>query len=308
MTSDTETSSAPPVPRRTPAWRRLLTGAVVVLLLAVLAWSTRSDGRLHIFFLDTAGDAALVQTPEGGYILVDGGADPAALALLLGRHMPFWQRRLDAVVLTRGDQARLPGQVAALSRYRAELALVPELWPQPVGEPLHLAEVAQHLHASDSPAPDVALLHEWLRLLDEQETRLLPAPPGTRIAPGGVLLTLLPTAEQPAAHLVLQLEYGSTRVVFAGAAEAADDAALLAHAQPLTLLAYPWQREMHTPLMEAWQPRALLFTTAYEAPAPAELTYAERSRYGSALYHQRINGTVELVSDGRTAWIEPERQ
>jgi beta-lactamase superfamily II metal-dependent hydrolase len=34
------------------------------------------DGKLHVFFLDVGqGDAALVRTPSGGFILIDGGPD-----------------------------------------------------------------------------------------------------------------------------------------------------------------------------------------------------------------------------------------
>src|SRR5207237_7278804 len=97
-----------------------------------------------VVFLETKGDAALIQTPAGGYVLIDGGADPTALATGLGRRMPFWRRTLDVVVLTSRDSMHLPGQIAALARYRAGLALAPP-------------EVGK----------EGALLAEWLRLLGE---------------------------------------------------------------------------------------------------------------------------------------------
>lgn len=285
-----------------PTWLRhgLLVGALLVVLAGVF-WHTRTDGRLRIFFLDTPGDAVLIQTPAGGFVLIDGGEDPSELALHLGRALPFWERRLVAVVLTRAERARLPGQVAALARYRADLVLAPAVWRTPDGETLHITQ----------PAPDTAsanvLMEEWLHLIDTQRTRLLIAQPGYRLALGGAVLSVLTTGDEDESRLVLQLDYGATRVLLAGAASEADDTALLASAQPVTLLAYPWQREMHTLLMEAWQPRAIVFTTAYEAARPAELTYFERSAYGSALYHQRLDGTVELVSDGRQSWIHTEQ-
>src|SRR5690349_17263051 len=96
--------------------------------------------------LETKGDAVLIQTPAGGYVLVDGGSDPAALSAALGRQLPFWKRDLDAVVLTAADGAHLPGQVAALARYHAGLALTPPI------------------------AKRGALIDEWRRLLAEQRT------------------------------------------------------------------------------------------------------------------------------------------
>src|SRR5438046_9617002 len=91
--------------------------AILVAALLVLAWHVRHDSRLHVIFLETKGDAALIQTPAGGYVLLDGGGDPAALTAALGRRMPFWRRTLQAVVLTAPDGAHLPGQVAALAPY-----------------------------------------------------------------------------------------------------------------------------------------------------------------------------------------------
>jgi hypothetical protein len=96
-------------------------------------------------------------------------------------------------------------------------------------------------------------------------------------------------------------------VVFAGASDEESEAQMLADAHapnPVTVLAYPWQREMDTPLLAAWQPRAIVFTTAQEREPPALLTYAERAQSGAALYHSALNGTVELVSNGEQAWIE----
>ncbi|NTU81331.1 MAG: hypothetical protein HGA45_18465, partial [Chloroflexales bacterium] len=104
-------------------WRRLLLPAVVALALATVAWAQRPDGRLHVYILPAPGEAALIQTPRGRFALIDGGSDPARLTLLLGRLMPFWRRDLRAAILTGDSGRRIPGQVAALSRYQADLTL-----------------------------------------------------------------------------------------------------------------------------------------------------------------------------------------
>src|SRR5262245_30356405 len=91
--------------------------AIVALALLFLAWHSWPDGRLRVIFLETKGDAVLIQAPNGSFVLIDGGADSAALAAALGRNMPFWRRTLAAVVLTNTNHMHLPGQVAALERY-----------------------------------------------------------------------------------------------------------------------------------------------------------------------------------------------
>jgi beta-lactamase superfamily II metal-dependent hydrolase len=278
------TAKPEPQTRALPAWTRFLLPILLLgVALAFAAWVARPDGHLRVIFLDTPGDAILIQTPRGGYVLVDGGSKPSQLTLNLGRRMPFWQRSLAAVILTQGDGERMPGQVAALARYRAELALAPP-------------------GVSES-----ATAREWLRLLEAQDTPIHPARGGERLNLDGAQLTVLTAGDGAEAGMVLRLDYGATSVVVHGTTGTPTDTTLLATAQPITALAYPWQREIDTPLLAAWQPQAIIFTSAYAADEPALHTYHERALNGAALYHEKLDGTVTLISDGRRAWIETEK-
>jgi hypothetical protein len=256
---------------------------MVAFLLAV-AWAQRPDGRLHIYFLDTPGDAILVQAPSGRFVLIDGGGDPALLATLLGRIMPFWRRDLAAVVLTSADGAHLPGQVAALARYRPDLALAP-------------AGIATRGTAG-----------EWRRLVGLLQVQPRALRPGTRLdLGGGASLRALGVASGDEGGAVLLIEYGATRAIIHGGGALGDAAADQAAGRPLSILAYPWQRELDTSLLADLRPRAIIFTSAYEAAAPALLSYAERREISPKLYHEKNDGTVELISDGRRAWLATER-
>jgi beta-lactamase superfamily II metal-dependent hydrolase len=266
-------------------WRKLaIQAGVLAAVLLALAWRARPDGRLHVIFLESKGDAALIQTPAGGYVLVDGGGDPAALTATLGRRLPFWQRKLEAVVLTSADGAHLPGQVAALARYRVALALAPPALRQG------------------------AVAKEWLRLLDDGHTRVRAARPGDQLRLGGATLRVLAVGDGGESGLVLRIDYGTTSVVLDHMGGEADEKALLAGmTQPATLLVFPWQRDPRTAFVEALRPRALVFTDGQTADKPAELTFVDRADGGAALYHERLNGTIEWVSDGRRAWVVAER-
>ena len=264
---------------RTAGW--LL--AMVIILLAV-AWVQRPDGHVHIYFLDTPGDAFLVQAPSGRCVLIDGGSDPALLATLLGRIMPFWRRDLAAVVLTSADGAHMPGQVAALARYRPDMAFTtPEM-------------------ESGGTA------REWRRLVDLLETPVRALRPGTRLdLGGGASLRVLAAVPGDEGGAVLLITYGATRAIIHGGGKLGDAAANQAAGTSLNALAYPWQRDLDTPLLAALRPRAIIFTSAYESAAPVLLSYAERRRFSPNLYHEKNDGTVDFVSDGRRTWIETER-
>jgi hypothetical protein len=262
----------------TPApGRRLLLPLGCLLLLAGLAWTQRPDGRLHVYVLQTTGDAILIQTPAGRFVLIDGGSDPARLNLLLGRLMPYWRRDLRAVLLTGVGSRRLSGQVAALARYRPDVALAPP-------------GLGQSGHAG-----------EWRRLTATWPTRTLA--PGQRLTLDGATLTVLAAEAGDQGGAVLLLSYGATRVLFHSGGSSGDEAALRAAGRPLDLLVYPWQRSLATTTITALRPRAIAFTDAYEAPAPALLSFADRRRYSPQVFHSKADGQIELVSDGRRSII-----
>ena len=90
----------------------------LLALVAVLAWVRLPDGRLHVWFLDVGqGDAILIRTPDGKTILLDGGPSPSVLMSELGRRLPFWDRRVDLVILSHPDDDHISGLLPVLERY-----------------------------------------------------------------------------------------------------------------------------------------------------------------------------------------------
>lgn len=249
-------------------------------LLAIVgtAWAQRPDGLLHLTVLAAPGDAFLIQTPAGRFVLIDGGRDPAALTLLLGRRMPFWQRNLHAALLTSPGGQHLPGQVAALAHYRPTLALAP---PELSG---------------------FGTAGEWRRLVDSPATAAAPLRTGQRLGLDGAMLEVIHTAPGEQGGAVLLLTYGRTRMLLHTGGVDGDEAARRV-GRPLDLLVYPWQRPLDTPVIAALRPEAIVFSQAHEAFAPVLLSYGERRHFSPHLFHPANDGSVELLSDGRRAWI-----
>lgn len=88
---------------------------------------TRSDGKLHIVFCDVGqGDAAYIRTPGGADMLIDGGPNNRVL-VCLGKHMPFWDRRIDVVVATHPQKDHIGGIDDVVARYQVDhLVIGPE--------------------------------------------------------------------------------------------------------------------------------------------------------------------------------------
>jgi competence protein ComEC len=115
----------------TGAWLPRVAGGGVFAGLSVaafLVWRivlTQPDGYLHVHFLDVGqGDGIFIQTPSGRQVLIDGGSDPQRLFSELGEVMPFWDRRLDLVVLTHPDLDHMGAQLTLPERFEISQALV----------------------------------------------------------------------------------------------------------------------------------------------------------------------------------------
>lgn len=100
----------------------LFLGAVFVWY-AVLA-ETR-DG-LKVAFLDVGqGDAIFIEAPNGNQILLDGGPNKAVLREL-AKQMPFYDRTIDAVILTHPHLDHYAGLNEVMKKYKVNLEMDPE--------------------------------------------------------------------------------------------------------------------------------------------------------------------------------------
>ncbi len=138
--------------------------------------------RLHVHVINVPdGPAMLVQMPGGENILLNGGSSASRLSSELGQWLPFFERRLDAVLVTAVKSKPLAGLPDSLERYPAQMVLwnpqaaslrngelLAEVLDQQNVTPIWL-ETGQTLSASDGAkirvlaqdASATALLIEW---------------------------------------------------------------------------------------------------------------------------------------------------
>ena len=87
---------------------------------AVLA-ETRSG--LKVAFLDVGqGDAIFIEAPNGNQVLIDGGPNKSVLREL-SKQMPFYDRTIDAIILTHPHLDHYGGFVEALDNYKINLEM-----------------------------------------------------------------------------------------------------------------------------------------------------------------------------------------
>jgi len=76
--------------------------------------------QLEVIFFDVGqGDSALIITPSGQVVLIDGGPDNTVLRRL-GDSLPFYRRNIDLVIFSHYHDDHLTGLIEVLNRYQVK--------------------------------------------------------------------------------------------------------------------------------------------------------------------------------------------
>ncbi|MFH0942896.1 MAG: ComEC/Rec2 family competence protein [Candidatus Beckwithbacteria bacterium] len=86
-----------------------------LMLVVFLIWQW-PDRKLFLSFCDVGQGDAILISQGFKQILVDGGPDTSVL-VCLGKVMPFWDRKIELVVLTHPDADHLTGLIEVVKRY-----------------------------------------------------------------------------------------------------------------------------------------------------------------------------------------------
>ncbi|MBN1922371.1 MAG: DNA internalization-related competence protein ComEC/Rec2 [Anaerolineae bacterium] len=269
-------------------WQRV--GALTALVLGGVFLYMRPDGRLHVTFLDVGqGDAVLIQTPAGRQVLIDGGPEASRMLSQLGEQLPFWDRELDAVILTSPDAARLTGLIAVLERYKVQRVATG-------------AEIGRG-----------DIYERWLEILaarDPGSVSVLMAGDVWELDDAGQLQVLWPLSEVEAGPLVLRLDYGEASFLLAGDATTVVEEHL-AQSSPTALQAEVLQVARNgaatssTPaFLEAVAPSVAVISVSADNysgnPAPQLLARL----LDTVVYRTDRCGTIEVLYDGHELKVE----
>jgi len=264
---------------------------------SLLVWTVvliPTDGDvLSLEVLDVGqGDSLLVTGPNGQRVLVDGGPDPQRLLQLLGQRLPFWERRLAALIVSHPQADHLTGLLAVAERYRVDLVVEGD--------------------ADDSP------LHAaWSALLErERITRVHPSAGQALRLDSAVMTILGPMPEQEGGindrSLVLRLVYGEVSFLLTGDIEAAGEEALVYSRYPIasTVLkvAHHGSRTSTTPrFLEAVGPTVSAISVGTSNPFGHPSQEVLQRLEGTRIYRTDLHGTISYHTDGRRLWVRTER-
>lgn len=100
-------------------WKYVFLSLLLVLCLIWLGIFSLPDRRLHLIACDVGqGDATMI-TYGNLDILIDGGPTNKVIDCL-GRHLPFWDREIEMVILTHPDSDHYTGLIEVFKRYKVD--------------------------------------------------------------------------------------------------------------------------------------------------------------------------------------------
>lgn len=174
---------------------------LVVLLAVFIFWLEKYEKTTMVTFLDVGeGDAILISQGQN-QILIDGGRSGKELLAHMGRHMPFWDRRVEIIIATHPDADHIGGFVGLLGAYR----------------------VGQFLYTGAQSKTETFTLLQKALTTSTLEPQKIFRGSSIKLPRGGELaieypLSALPTetAETNTGSIVSRFTYGVTEILFTG--------------------------------------------------------------------------------------------
>jgi competence protein ComEC len=276
----------PTVKRLSPAFPLTLMAVGTILV-----WRTAfyaPDNLLHVTILDVGtGEAVLIQSPTGRYVLINGGPSTIRLSDGLGRRMPPLNRTLDWLVAADTDNEDLAGIPANLARFPP----IHVLWAGNTNGTRAARDLWGQLLSSSIPV-DMMENGQTLDLGD------------------GAGLMALFTNEQGA---VLLLRWENFRMLLPMGMdfEAMDE--ILSDSSMRNVSALLLSESGYSPLnppelISYLHPRVALLSVAAADRSGLPSPEAIQALEGYNLLRTDLNGWIEILTDGEQMWVEVERK
>jgi competence protein ComEC len=273
-----------------------------IAILVSYTAATMPDDNLRVSFLNVGeGDAILIQKGSQ-QVLVDGGPSPQAISLELGRHMPFWDRSIDLLVLTHPHHDHLAGLVEVMRRYRVGQVLYPDLdYDSPVydewrrlikekGVKDTLAGAGQQIDLGDGAVIEV--LNPQTTLLAGTESDVDNNSVVLRLSAGGITFLLTADIMREAEWELIMKRAGLTSTVLKVAHHGADTSTspeFLAVVNP------------QIAVISAGE------DNKFGHPSGEVIRRLEQRLGPENIYRTDKHGTIEFITDGKKLWVKVER-
>ncbi len=301
-------------------WGYLISGIITGSLLLFFFVTSLPDGKLHIVFCDVGqGDAAYIRFPDGRDMVVDGGPNDKLLDCL-GRHMPFWDRSIDMMLMTHPQKDHMQGFISMAARYhigyfvRSNVYNTTQGYHQLITEvsekkiPTKFAEAHDRIMVGSTTLSFVWPSHE--QIVKATSTRLDLA----EVSQEGNVLAAETIKEPPPGDvndysLVFFLRYGSFDALFTGDADERvepnyEGSRLADNSVEVLKVPHHGSRTGMDEAFIQWiRPKLAVISVGKNTYGhPTAEALAELAKYAGITLRTDKEGDIEVISDGKNWW------
>ncbi|MDD5590079.1 MAG: ComEC/Rec2 family competence protein [Candidatus Portnoybacteria bacterium] len=279
------------------SWLGVLGLGAILVCLAV--FTNAQGGPLEVRFFDVGqGKAVLIKTPEGHDILIDGGPDNSVLQKI-GEALPFYDRKIDLLILTHPDSDHLNGLIEVVERYE-------------------VAAVIESGISEKSPENE-----KWELLLKEKNISVNFAKAGQKIKTGkelsfeifypNISLAGKTPSNTNSASIVVRLDYGENSFLFTGDAEEAAENYLLGtganvDVDILDVSHHGSKNSSSLDFLRSVSPEAAIIQVGADNRYghPHEETLEKLESSGAKIFRTDLCGDINISADSERYKIESE--
>ena len=276
-------------------YKYFVTFSLVVATLGFVFFAL-PDGNLHIITCDVGQGDAILITNKSNQILIDGGPDNSVLTCL-GKYMPFWDRKIEMVILTHPQSDHFTGLIEVFRRYQVDVYLA---------------------NAVDNPG------NEGYQVLKKEVgsrgVKVVSPHSGQQMRLGLIYLDVLNPAEGFESKnlndwsVVAELRFGSFRAFFTGDIEGSMDVKLLEQLALSEVERVDYLKVNHHGSKNGLTKTIL----GVIMPKVAVISAGKNNRYGhphkeilemlkninAKVFRTDQSGDVEIVSNGKSYWVK----
>jgi competence protein ComEC len=279
-------------------WLYYLLFFILILLVLFLAvFISLPDKKLHVVFCDVGqGDAIYIQTPSGSDILIDGGPSDKIISCL-SSHMPFYDRKIELVILTHPQSDHYTGLISVLERYAID-------------------EFKQVEPVIENKTAKYEKLKDLLKKGNIKENYLFSG--GKVVADGLNILTLWPISDSPkytkntdktlnANSLVLRLSYGGFDMLLPGDAdeEVQQKLEAVADVEVLKVPHHGSKQALSLPFLDMIRPQLAVISVGKNSYGhPSKETINKLTGRKIEVLRTDEKGDIELISDSHSWWVK----
>lgn len=258
-----------------------------------LFWRQMPDGNLHVVFCDVGQGDAILVVYNNTQLLVDGGPGGEGVLKCLESHMPFWDRRIEVLVVTHGEKDHAGGLDDVAARYEVGV-------------------VVDNGVASGE--------ENYRRLVAEAGEKMKILGKGDRVKAGPIEVEILGTIKAAengeeinlnSGSLVGMLAFGKLKVLLAGDIGEQEELALVKEgvikgADVLKVAHHGSKFSSSEAFLEAVSPRLAVISVGKDNRFghPAAETLRRIDMVRASLKRTDIDGEVEVISDGDKWWLK----